>query len=80
MAGEELEDGNTFALSGFKVTFRQPTMKQKRFRIDLGNWNFLGIETYNDFVAVNVKANHAEDFVGSVGMMGKFSVSNEMIQ
>ena len=74
MAGEELMDGDSFTLSKFKVTFRQPTKHQNKFRIDFGNGGSLNIETYNTWLSVNVKANHAEDFIGSVGMMGKASM------
>ena len=80
IVGAELEDGNTFALSGFKVTFRKWNIRQKKYRIDFGNGGALLVETYKDFVSVNVKANHAEDFIGAVGMMGKFSLSNQSIR
>ena len=70
--GNNLEDGATFIFSNlFEVKFHQVTSKQKKYRIDFGHGDSLGIATYKDFVSVNVMANKPDNYMGAVGLMGK---------
>lgn len=71
--GQELQDGETTLGDGnFVVNFRRINQHQGRVRIDLGDGNAISLETYQDFVRVNLKAEMADAFNGAVGLMGAF--------
>ena len=57
-------------LPGFGVHYRSPSNKQHYFRIELGDKNAISIETYKDWVSVNVKA--VSGFQGTRGLMGSY--------
>lgn len=68
-----LEKEMTVHLEGFKIHYKKVSSKQHKFRIDLNNQgDAISMQTYKDWVAVNVKANKAENFVGAKGLMGAF--------
>ena len=69
---EGLSDGMSLTLSGFSIMVRQPTNKQTRYRIDLKDGNGVMMETYKDFVAVNVNVKGPKQFEGTLGLIGKF--------
>jgi hypothetical protein len=73
--GKELKDGDILAFANFSVTFNQVTFKQKKYRFEFGHGDALSIQTYKDFVSVVVKANTATNFMGSVGLIGKFRLA-----
>lgn len=59
-------------ISGFKIDYKDVSKKQKKFRIDVGH-DVFAIETFNDWVRVNVKAApKGKGFLGSKGLMGEF--------
>jgi hypothetical protein len=65
-------------ISGYKIWFNDVSKKSKRFRIDVG-YDVIGMETFNDFVRVNVKADPKSDnFAGSNGLMGAYP-TGEMV-
>lgn len=70
--GDTLEDGGSLSLSGFHIQFHQTSPKQKKYRFELGNGDAMSIETFKDFVRVNIKAKSKEQFQDSVGLLGSF--------
>ena len=67
--GPNLADGQylNFTLAGQKVQFHDKSAKTKVFQL-----KDFSIETFGDFVRVNVHAKHGRDFEGAVGLMGSY--------
>jgi Repulsive guidance molecule (RGM) C-terminus len=64
--GEQLD-------AGFKVHYWKKGDKVHLFRIDLNHLgDAISLQTYKDWVAVNVKARKHDNFVGAKGLMGSF--------
>lgn len=63
-----------FSALGLETVVRQRTKHQVSVRIDLGNGDALGLETFMEFVRVNVKMVDPKwkKFEGSVGLMGMY--------
>jgi hypothetical protein len=58
---------------GFRVHYRKISDKQHLFRIDLNDFgDAISLQTYKDWVAVNVKASKPENFVGTKGLVGSY--------
>ena len=70
--GDELKAGEVLSLAGFEVGFHSPAPNKDRHRIDLGNGDAIGVETFKDFVAINVHTTSQSKFHGSVGLMGSY--------
>ncbi|CAB9530843.1 expressed unknown protein [Seminavis robusta] len=72
-AVEALETKLASIIPGFKVHYKHISAVQHKFRIDLNlQGDALSLETYKDWIAVNVKANKEEHFSGTLGLMGAF--------
>ena len=73
--GPELATGELETrLSGYKITYKNVSQKQKNFRIDLDHGDAIALQTFHDFVRVSVKDNKRKkkQFEGSVGLMGSY--------
>lgn len=66
--GQELFDGEA-SLGVFAVKFRRINDHQSSVRVDLGKGNAVSLETFKEFVRVNVKAKTPDAFQGSGGLM-----------
>jgi len=67
----QLQTGNA-ALGEFPVHFVRINDHQTRLRIDLGNRDAIAIETFKDFVRVNVGNKSDKSFGGSTGLLGRY--------
>lgn len=65
------------SMSGYKIEFWNVSKRQKNFRLMLGNGDTISMQTFNDFVRVDVKAK-SYNFDGSIGLMGKFPSGNKL--
>jgi len=61
-------------VGGFQVHYKSVSNKQKDLRLDLGNGDWITLQTFNKFVRVNVKTggDKKSRFTGAVGLMGQF--------
>lgn len=59
------------SIAGYKIDFMNVSKRQKNFRLKLGNGDFISMQTFNDFVRIDVKA-ESDNFKNAVGLMGKF--------
>lgn len=71
--GHSLETGEAF-LGDYAVKFTRINSHQTRTRIDLGGraGDAISVETFKEFVRVNVKPKTDKNFAGSVGMLGAY--------
>jgi hypothetical protein len=67
----ELATGDAF-IGHFQVHFRRVNDHQTVTRIDLGNGDAIAIETFKDFVRVNIGNKSQTAFPGSKGLLGAF--------
>ena len=68
-----LKDGVQFPLAGFPVKHRVINDHQRTFRIDLGHGEAIMLQTYKDFVRVDLKTRgDTGRFGSSLGLMGTF--------
>lgn len=65
----ELQDGHG-SLGDFPLHSKRLNPHHGKIRIELGNHNSLTVESYRDFVRVNVGAKDPVQFEGSIGMLG----------
>lgn len=67
--GPVMADGQylNFTLAGQKIQYHDKSAKTKSFQL-----KDFSMETFGDFVRVNVHAKHGRDFVGAVGLMGSY--------
>lgn len=74
--GEEISDmamGDTDAkLGDYRVHFKRISGHQSRTRIDLLHRDAIGIEVFKHFVRVNLQNRSGKQFVGSLGLMGRY--------
>ena len=68
----EFEKIMASTLAGFNFHYKKRSFKQHRYRIDLGQGNAISLETYKEWVGVNMKISQPEIFEGTLGMMGAF--------
>lgn len=60
-------------ISDYKIEFKNVSARQKNFRVKLGNGDSISIQTFRDFIRVDVKRNGTSNsFDGSVGLMGQY--------
>lgn len=71
MAKTQLQTGDA-ALGDFPVRFVRVNDHQTRARVDLGNGDAVAIETFKDFVRVNIGNKSKKAFVGSMGLLGRY--------
>lgn len=69
--GRSIQTGDSH-LGDYGVHFRRVNDHQTISRIDVGNSNAISIETFKDFVRVNIKPKDPLPFTGSVGLLGSF--------
>jgi len=60
------------ALGDYPVKFKRINDHQTQTRVDLGNGDAIGIETFKHFVRVNLKDKSNTAFVGSNGLLGVY--------
>jgi len=68
VAGAFLEDG----ISGYPITSYRVNSKQYEFVVDLGESGSVTFKTFKDMIRIDVSAMSAQDFNGSLGMMGSY--------
>lgn len=74
----KLETGDA-TLGDFPVHFRYVNDHHTSARIDLGHGDAIGIETFKDFVRVNVKDKSHKAFKGSIGLLGSYQNGGKMV-
>lgn len=57
---------------GIRVNYTKISGQQSRFRLDLGNGDAVSMTAFKTWIAVNIKANSADNFAGSQGLMGSY--------
>jgi len=67
----ELQTGDA-SLSDFPLHFQRVNDVHTRARIDLGNGDAIAVETFKDFVRVNIMNKSNNAFVGAAGLLGAF--------
>lgn len=71
---EPREEMKVWLKQGQEVTIRQVNAKQFQIRVDLGNDEGVVIETFQEFLRVDVQANdNGGSFSNSYGLLGSFS-------
>jgi len=71
--GDEIEFKTGDATIGdFPVHFKVVNDHHTIARVDLGNGDAIGVETFKDFVRVNIKDKSQTAFQGSVGLLGAY--------
>lgn len=65
------------SLAGYKIEYMNVSKRQKNFRLKLSVDDSINLQTFNDFVRVDVKAK-SDSFNGSVGLMGKFPSGDKL--
>jgi C2 domain len=69
--GHEIQTGDA-ALGDFPIHFLRVRDHQSKVRIGLGSTDAISIETFNDFVRVNLKPVTPQKWVGSAGLLGTY--------
>jgi len=70
--GATTESTLLFSQLGLKVQFKPVNSHQLHVRVDLSDGDAIALQTYKHFVRVDIKANHAANYIGSSGLMGSF--------
>jgi len=68
---KEVQTGDA-SLGDFPLHFRRINGHQTSARIDLGHGDAIAVETFKDFVRVNIKNASNKAFVGAAGLLGAF--------
>lgn len=75
---KELQTGNT-ALGDFPVTFKRVNDHQSQTRVDLGKGgDAISIESFKNFVRVNINDKKKANFVGSTGLLGSYPTGEKV--
>lgn len=69
--GLDLQNGET-TLGEFPVSLFRITDHQGRIRVDLGDGDAISMETYKNFVRVNMGSKTTQKWEGSAGLLGSF--------
>merc|ERR1712232_211555 len=77
VAGEELTKEMTLptTISSFPIHYKRVNSQKLEYIIDLGSGEKIKIQTWNDFVRVDIVNPTVENFGSSVGLMGTFDKS-----
>ena len=78
---DQVVDGSYLksTLAGHKIHFRDMSARTKQFRIDWNGEDSISLETFGDFVRVNVRANkNSKNFAGAVGLMGSYPTGSKL--
>ena len=64
-------------IGGYPIHFKNASEKQKSFILTgLPQGVGISVETFNDFVRVNIRASNKKHFEGAMGLMGAFPSGN----
>lgn len=76
---KDREEMTVWLKHGQEVTIRQVNSKQFQLRVDLGNDEGVVMETFQEFVRVDVQANEkGGNFANSLGLLGSFPEGNKV--
>lgn len=66
-------------LAGHKIHYKDFSAKTKQFRLDWGKDDSMSLETFGEFVRVNVRAKKgSKDFDGAAGLMGSHPTGSKV--
>lgn len=62
----------SFSQLGLNVQFKRVNAHQLQLRVDLADGDAVGLQTFKQFVRVDVKAKNPANYIGSTGLMGSY--------
>jgi hypothetical protein len=78
----DVEDGDEFAfpvfMGGYSLTVQQRGPHSRRFIIHLGEGERIFINNFKEFVDVEIESPRAEEFTGSVGLLGSYTTGSKL--